>query len=182
MSQLLKTPLGHVAVTPTDNNHVHIEIAPTSPTLDQQGRKFTLPFQVRGVLYHGSLHVYRWEDGQFHLGPQSSSSYEQRQSIYLRRSNPSHPSNDHASNAAERTILQVLIPLANAWAAANPYALDAAEHERTERDLVRLRGQRAELQKQLAGLDAQIAALLPRYTGISAPDHMAQAFCDSLSC
>jgi hypothetical protein len=162
MSFTLTTPFGIVTIKPTDSNHIYIELAPVSPDLDAQGHRYSLPFAVRGVSYHGSIHVYRWKDGQFHLGPQSGSSYDQRQSLYLRRHNPSNPSNDRASDSAERTILQTLLPAANVWAAANPYALDAAEQERIASTLGRLQQQRADLTQQLNEVDKQIAKLQPR--------------------
>ena len=133
MNTIINTAYGSVAFTPTDANHIYIEIAPTSADLDAEGRKYSLPFTVRGVSYYGSIHVYRWSDGTFGIGPNSGSYSEARQSIYLRRSNPSNPSNDRASESAERAILQALLPLVNTWAAVRVesvikprYVLDAA--------------------------------------------------------
>ena len=162
MSFDLTTPFGIVAINPTDNAHIYIELAPRAPDLDAQGHRYTLPFTLRGVSYHGGIHVYRWADGNFHLGPESGSSYDQRQSLYLRRENPSNPSNDRASDSAERTILQTLLPAANVWAAANACALDAAEQERIASTLAHLQQQRTDLMQQLNEVDNQLAELQPR--------------------
>jgi hypothetical protein len=162
MSFNLTTPFGIVALKPTNNDHIYIELAPVSPDLDAHGHRYAQPFTVRGVSYHGGIHVYRWADGSFHLGPEAAPSYDQRQSLYLRRHNPSNPSNDRASDSAERTILQTLLPAANAWAAANPYALDAAEQERIASTLARLQQQRTDLMQQLNEVDKQLAELQPR--------------------
>ncbi len=161
MQTIIKTAYGHVAFTPTDISHIYIELAPTSSDLNTQGRKYSLPFVVRGVSYYGSIHVHRWDDGEFRIGPNTASYGQTRESIYLRRNNPSHPSNDRASDSAERTILQTLLPLVNAWAAANPYILDAAEQERITSSLADLEQKRADLVLNLAEVDAQIAALRP---------------------
>lgn len=169
MSFSLATPFGIVAIKPTDNQHIYLELAPVSPDLDAQGHRYSLPFTLRGVSYHGGIHLYRWADGNFHLGPEAGSSYDQRQSLYLRRHNPSNPSNDRASDSAERIILQTLLPAANVWTAANPYALDAAEQERIASTLARLQQQRSDLLQQLNDIAEQIAELEPRSRGNQLP-------------
>ncbi len=161
MQTIIKTMYGHVAFTPTDISHIYIELAPASPDLDDQGRKYSLPFTVRGVSYYGSIHVYRWDDGQFRIGRNASSYCQARQSIFLRRHNPNHPSNDHAANLPNVLSFKHLSPLVNTWAATNPYSLDAAQREHTASALEGLEAQRVHLLAELSKVEAQIAELRP---------------------
>lgn len=159
MNTIIKTQYGYVAFTPTDINHIYIEIAPTSPELNPNGHKYSLPFTLRGVSYDGSIHVYRHSNGSFAPGLPSGSDWDRRQSISIQRRDPTRPRNNIASDTAQRNILDTLIPLVNTWAAANPYILDAAQQEHTRAQLARLQQTRADLLQSLAEVDTQIAAL-----------------------
>ena len=98
MSFNLTTPFGIVAIKPTDNQHLYLELAPVSPDLDAQGHRYSLPFTLRGVSYHGGIHLYRWSDGNFTSVPnQDPATTSDKASTYVATTPPIHPTTARAT-------------------------------------------------------------------------------------
>lgn len=143
----VKCKFGTVAVIPTDANHIYATSNPDS------GRN-TLPFNVRGVDYSVSAHVYRYKDGSWHVGPEKVAEYMRlRDGLYMSRRDYKDPS-DAARQAAAAEIETVV----RAWAAKNSSSLSFAEFTAAQSHLESLKSQRAEKAKELAAIDAEIKA------------------------
>jgi hypothetical protein len=74
---------------------------------------------VRGVIYGGWLQAYRWTDGRFHLGREGEDAWEQRNHLHLVRVGESDYRKSLASEAARRTVREILLAVMNEWAASH---------------------------------------------------------------
>lgn len=127
----LDTRLGPLQITFTEANHAHIH------TYNDK------PVTAFGVQYAASIHVYLWNDGRFHIGPEYrdrygngekelTDAYYRRDSLYLSRIGNIC---DHGTQAAWKRIADAIDEAANNFVVNNPAILREAERVKLFRDV-----------------------------------------------
>ena len=146
----VQTLLGPIYLTPTEANHIYVDLWRENTYL-----------AVRGVEIGGSIHMYRWADGSWKHGPEfserngnrePSNAYEQRQAVYLKRRDWLSRGNkdDTPSDSAWKLIVATVTTEVNEWAKANEPVLWQAEVDSMESAINNQKPKIAEAEKALA--------------------------------
>lgn len=116
--------LGQVYLIPTSKTHIYVDFN------GQGAERNPFPVTTRGISWQGSIHMYLWADGKFHVGPEDKSDYDRRQAVWLRRldqyERPRHLDST-PSDSTWRLIVEATFVAVNEWAADNKPALLTAE-------------------------------------------------------
>ncbi len=142
---VVSTKFGKLSVTPTSANHVYVTTNPGGGRVDQ-----LLPWTIRGKEHKFiTAHLYRWSDGQFHVGEQKDNlaSYH---GLYA----------DTLSSAARRLAVPVIESAINNFAIEWTTAFRDAEAESLATAIERKTEERDELLAKLTVLDREIAELV----------------------
>ena len=125
----LETSIGPIWIVPTEAAHIHASNGSNALNGDRSLPHVHTPFTVRGVEITVSAHFYKWSDGKWRIGREESSTYEQRQSLYLSRlGNWNTP----VSESARMKIYDVLTAAVGDWIAGSGAKLQQAEVEHLE--------------------------------------------------
>lgn len=135
----VSTALGPIALTVTDADHIHAH-----PT--DRGSSLT----VRGVAYRFGLHVYRDGDTWRH---------RHQNDLTVTRADGTFPLRE-ASDAARRTVAEVVEAAINEWAAGHSEVFRAAVLANLHNGEVALRRDIAALESDLAAKRADLAAIV----------------------
>ena len=143
----ISTKLGDVYVRTTDGKHIFAEF----------GRKDL--FVVNTVPCHGSVHMYLWCDGQWHIGQEWSSNWDQRQGFYIRRSARVVGGDLETSEAARNKAIMHIRPALVEWAAKNAKAIAQADAEDRASKIVDKTEKIHKLQQEIVQLQQEIDKL-----------------------
>jgi hypothetical protein len=138
------TKFGRISLTPTSATHVYATTNPGGGRVDQ-----LLPWTIRGKEHKFiTAHLYRWSDGQFHIGEEKDSlaSYHGLYATSL-------------SDAARKTVVPVLESAVNNFANDTPSAFRDAAIEDLNDKIDRLETERAELVAKAHKVTDEITAL-----------------------
>lgn len=136
----LETKLGNVWLHPTQADHIYVDFGHNLNVAEESATGRHGPLTIRGVVYSGSIHMYLWSDGSWHVGPENAKSdYDRRQSLYMSRYDARTYTGSFPTPAARKSVEEIVPPLVNEWAKANPEALKDAEIEHVSAEYERAR-------------------------------------------
>ena len=129
----LTIKFGTVYLTPTEWNHVYVGLSDPDNASN---------ISIRGVGIHGNLHLYRWQDGHMHVGPEDKSTYERRHSVYLKRADwlDRPHGQGEPSESARDLLIEMVSAAVDKWVTEHPLEMQRAEVQDKERDEVRTAG------------------------------------------
>lgn len=153
----LDVAIGSAWVTVTDQNHVYVEFG-HHINVDEEGPGNLRrgPITIRGIVYSGSLHAYRWADGQFHQGQESELNHNRHHSLYMSRVGQILKP---VSDAARKTAADLLLVAINEWALYRQDAFQVAEERRLTREREERVEKIRELRASIAKLEAEIVSI-----------------------
>jgi hypothetical protein len=124
-------------------------------------------FVVRGVQYNASADIYLWSDGQWHIGKETDSAWEQTRALSVWRINfASAKSMDNVSDSARKAIAQEFMACLEKLITEQPDLLRQGALADISNDIRSLQKDREEALAKLADLEARIAALEARERSI----------------
>lgn len=157
----IETKIGNVWITATQGDHIYVDFG--SNLVAEEGPENCSrrgPVTVRGVKYSGSLHLFLWPaDGSFHLGRQGETSYKCSLALYMSKLSARNYADSYPTDAAKRAVVEVVVPLVDAWVKANAPVLEAAEREHKQREREKRQQEISELRAKIADLEKEIKAL-----------------------
>jgi hypothetical protein len=155
------TPIGTIEATPTCKDHIHV----------------SGPITVRGIPYRAGIHLYLWNDGAFHVGPQftkqkrfdgdcmvPSSDYDIRQSCYLTRTDKILTD---GSQSAKDKAIDVIETSINVWIKDQSHLLDMAQKRQVLNDVEKLQGERKQLIDRILEIDKAHKTLIDELTELN---------------
>lgn len=119
----LYTKIGVLNATPTDLNHISV--------MSPSGEFAT----VNKVTYSVNAHLYRWNDGKFHIGQQDKDTYQHRHSLYMTRHDFTKFTLQPATEPARNKAAQVIEEAIEDFLDKNPYALAFANRDSKRMEL-----------------------------------------------
>ena len=126
------TSLGLLDLTFTDANHVYAS-SPSNSVLT-----------VNSVDYRVGMHLYRWQDGQFHMGKESENLYQRRQSLHAARPYTGTRQDGAYATEAARTKLEAHVTMCvNDFVKITPGAPAMAQREHLQQKMEMLQHQYA---------------------------------------
>lgn len=172
----LETPIGPIEIKPqgkdtSEGNEgsdiLFVNLSPDLPEVTNCVRYSQVI--IRGIAYRGSMHLWRWSDGLFHVGREwhinkscdgtktktLATKWDHRDSMSLRR--PQMPyGKDEASSSAKEYAQKAVEAAVNAIIGPRPYLLLFAESERLESVIERLEGKARDTRKELLSIELEI--------------------------
>lgn len=113
----LLTAFGKLQIRPTEATHVFVCTA---------GPDYLI---VNKVQYSVNCHLYKWSDGEWRIGMEDKSTYEQRQSLYMTRISWQNAKNVHPSAKTWEKAAAEITTAVQAFVLSNRDVVVAAERE-----------------------------------------------------
>ena len=141
----ISTAVGIAKITPTDNHHVYVEVAPAI---------------VRGIEYHTTFHIFKWTSGQWHLGMEDQQEWDRQRNAYISRIGE-YGDKANASDSARNKIIEAVIPAVIVWASLDESkkSLLNAHMDYEKQAIENKENEVTELQKKIAKLQQEIAEI-----------------------
>lgn len=175
----IESSIGNLWASPTGRDstgchHLYVDLG-SNINVEEEGPGSTQrkgPICIRHIHYSGSVHVYQWNDGLFHVGPQfithdgnrpivpprSSTQYDRRSSLYMSRIE-GRAGLDDASESARKSCTEAVETAVNAWARMHQYVLEQAEDDRLQAESVKLREEISKLETEIAEKREEICSI-----------------------
>jgi hypothetical protein len=143
-----------VELTPTSLNHIYVGAGKNVNAPDSSGH---VPYLTeRGVDYTLSAHLYRWQDGKFHVGEEGKRAYDHHQSFGLTRAEWTNYNKSGAAPTIEAKLKSEIEEIVNTWVDANSGAMVEAEAVDLNNKIQRLESDESEALEKLVGIQVEL--------------------------